>query len=81
MERRLSSWIHAVEGQYTPANPLTGPENPGTSVDCPRLRRRGAVDHGGAYWDMEKARALQEAKSELDSLQLKRLFSGVQLTI
>lgn len=42
-------------------------------------RRRGGVDLGDAYWDFEKSRALQEAKTELDSLQLKRLLSGFEL--
>jgi hypothetical protein len=82
MERRLSSWIHAVEEQYASMSvPVTCPESSGIVYSAPRLRRRGGIDHGSAYWDMEKARALEEARTELDSLQLKRLLSGVQLTV
>jgi len=44
-----------------------------------RLQRRGGVDLGDGYWDLEKVRALREAKAELDSLQLKRLLSGFEL--
>lgn len=118
MERRLTSWINALEAQHAPlmqmqqsslpfdgewgynayntpnqSKPMSGFEGfngfngpnvstmPGVAnIPQPRgLRRRGGVDLGNAYWDLEKSRALHEAKSELDSLQLKRLFSGFEL--
>jgi len=61
--------------------PVACHESSGIVCSAPRLRRRGGIDHGSAYWDLEKARALKEARTELDSLQLKRLLSGVQVTV
>lgn len=85
MERRLSTWIHAVEGQFAAAAAASScpfeNQNSGTIPNIPRMRRRGGIDHGSAYWDLEKSRALNEARTELDSLQLKRLLSGVQLAV
>lgn len=85
MERRLSSWINAVQGQLTPAPIQPTMDSVATSAsgianrNGGRLQRRGGIDLGDGYWDLEKARALREAKTELDSLQLKRLLSGFEL--
>lgn len=115
MERRLSSWIHAIEeqlvvpvvvaaathvqqqhqqAQFDPSTSFASfsfdmgghgvrPEIAALAPALPppprRIQRRGGVDLGDGYWDLEKCRALQEAKTELDSLQLKRLLSGFEL--
>ena len=94
MERRLSSWINAIEEQLVPFQPSPSSFD-GVSVSRASLsssdpeiavvgrsnlrQRRGGIDLGDSYWDLEKSRALQEAKTELDSLHLKRLFSGFEL--
>ena len=84
MERRLSSWINAVEGHLAPVpiQPTIDSVASASGIAVQngrRLQRRGGIDLGDGYWDLEKARALHEAKTELDSLQLKRLFSGFEL--
>jgi hypothetical protein len=67
--------------RFNISNGFDGFNGPNAStVPQPRgLRRRGGVDLGNACWDLEKSRALREAKDDLDSLQLKRLFSGFEL--
>lgn len=81
LETHLESWIHTLEAQHKPVmfSLEQGSAQSGLGAPPRMMRRRGGIDLGNAYWDMEKARALHEAKQELDDMKLRRLMGVVDL--